>query len=59
LGNPDHADMLRQLELAYDAARGANSDAVNDNGAQVLFTGELPTMDELAAEVEQFLKEQH
>ncbi|MBJ7486821.1 MAG: PAC2 family protein [Ilumatobacteraceae bacterium] len=59
LGNPDHADMLRQLEVAYDAARGANSDVVNDNGAQVLFTGELPTMDELAAEVEQFLKEQH
>ncbi len=59
LNNPDHADMLRQLEVAYDETRGANLDSRNDTNAQVLFTGDLPTMDELAAEVEQFLKDQH
>lgn len=43
--NPEHAEMLRQLEAQDDAIRRADEQ-------------ELPSGDELAAEVEQFLREQ-
>jgi len=47
--NPEHAGMLQQLEAAYDEIHGA---PVNDD------TADIPTVDELAAEVEQFLRDQ-
>lgn len=47
--NPEHAGMLQQLEAAYDEMHGAPI----DDGAT-----DIPTVDELAAEVEQFLRDQ-
>jgi hypothetical protein len=41
--------MLQQLEAAYDETHGA---PINDD------TSNIPTVDELAAEVEQFLRDQ-
>ncbi|NBP50291.1 MAG: PAC2 family protein, partial [Actinobacteria bacterium] len=42
--NGEHADMLRQMEEAHDAAEGGLGDSV-------------PSGDQLAAELEQFLRE--
>lgn len=47
--NPEHASMLAQLETAYDELHGAPIDDTDDT---------IPTVDELAAEVEQFLRDQ-
>lgn len=48
-GNPDHVDMLQKMEAAYDAMHSpAAIDIITD----------LPSADQLAAEVEQFLKDQ-
>ena len=49
-GNPDHTSMLRQLETAYDAT---------DDIRSPLLPGEdeLPSGEEIAAELEQFLRE--
>lgn len=47
--NSEHASMLVQLESAYDDAHGA---PVDDDDS------DIPTVDELAAEVEQFLRDQ-
>ncbi len=47
--NPDHAGMVSQLESAYDEMHGPP--VVEDEP-------EIPTVDELAAEVEQFLRDQ-
>ena len=47
--NPEHAGMLQQLEHAYDEVHGA---PIEDDEA------DIPTVDELAAEVEQFLRDQ-
>jgi hypothetical protein len=47
--NPEHAGMLQQLESAYDETHGA---PLSDN------TADIPSVDELAAEVEQFLRDQ-
>ena len=47
--NPEHAGMLQQLEHAYDEIHGA---PISDD------TADMPTVDELAAEVEQFLRDQ-
>ena len=47
--NAEHASMLGQLEAAYDDVHGA---PIEDDEA------DIPTMDELAAEVEQFLRDQ-
>jgi hypothetical protein len=44
-GNPEHVEMVRQLERHVDALEA-------DEG------GRLPSGDELAAEVEQFLRDQ-
>jgi predicted ATP-grasp superfamily ATP-dependent carboligase len=51
--NDDHATMLRRLEDAYDAV-------INLEGTDSAhpLEDELPTMDELAEEVEQFLRDQ-
>lgn len=47
--NPDHATMLAQLESAYDELHGPPIDDAEPD---------IPTVDELAAEVEQFLRDQ-
>jgi hypothetical protein len=47
--NAEHASMLGQLEAAYDDVHGA---PIEDDEA------DIPTVDELAAEVEQFLRDQ-
>jgi predicted ATP-grasp superfamily ATP-dependent carboligase len=47
-GNAEHLAMLRQLEAAYEQAEAPQSFAPED----------LPTGDELAAELEQFLRDQ-
>ena len=49
--NPDHAEMLSKLEEAYDALHGATA---SDQDAPL----EIPSVEELAAEVEQFLRDQ-
>ena len=46
--NPEHVAMLRQLETAYEEAEAPQSFAPED----------LPTGDELVAELEQFLRDQ-
>jgi hypothetical protein len=47
--NSEHASMLSQLEAAYDDVHGS---PIEDDEA------DIPTVDELAAEVEQFLRDQ-
>lgn len=47
--NPEHASMLAQLESAYDELHGP---PIDDDET------DIPTVDELAAEVEQFLRDQ-
>ena len=46
--NPEHVAMLHQLETAYEEAEAPRSFAAED----------LPTGDELVAELEQFLRDQ-
>ena len=50
-GNPEHAEMLGKLEAAYDAEHGSFGAMKPDDAA-------IPTVDEIAAEVEQFLRDQ-
>ena len=50
-GNPEHAEMLGKLEAAYDAEHGSFGAMKPDAAA-------IPTVDEIAAEVEQFLRDQ-
>jgi hypothetical protein len=52
-GNDEHLTMLRRLEDAYDAV--LNLDAGDSTQS---LEEDLPTMDELAEEVEQFLRNQ-
>lgn len=49
--NPDHAEMLSKLEEAYDALHGATAGAAD---APL----DIPSVEDLAAEVEQFLRDQ-
>lgn len=49
--NSEHAEMLRQLEKMHDQTRGTAS-------PPALGPGALPTGDEIAAELEQFLRQQ-
>jgi len=51
LGNPEHAEMLGKLEEAYDALHGMSGTMKPDDTA-------IPSVDEIAAEVEQFLRDQ-
>lgn len=51
-GNPEHAEMLRQLELLHDAADPPSS------GPGLGTAGPMPSGDELAAELERFLRDQ-
>jgi proteasome assembly chaperone (PAC2) family protein len=50
-GNPEHAEMLSKLEAAYDAVHGTSGTMTPDAAA-------IPSIDEIAAEVEQFLRDQ-
>jgi hypothetical protein len=50
-GNGEHRTMVAQLEAAYDAQPAASPEAE-------LVDGQLPSADELAAEVERFLRDQ-
>jgi hypothetical protein len=49
--NPEHQEMLRKLELSYD-------DAISEAGSMPVTSMDIPTVDEIAAEVEQFLRDQ-
>lgn len=49
--NPDHAEMLSKLEEAYDALHGATAGAAD-------VPLDIPSVEDLAAEVEQFLRDQ-
>ena len=50
--NTEHVEMVRQLEVAYDAEAEPGHARVAGPG------GDLPTGDELAAELERFLRDQ-
>ena len=54
VNNEEHLAMLHKMEAMYDSQNGA----VSDSGEAPLTPGELPSMEELAAEVEQFLRDQ-
>ena len=43
--------MLRKLELSYD-------EAMSETGSMPVTSMDIPTVDEIAAEVEQFLRDQ-
>ena len=49
--NPEHMDMLNKLEMAYDEMHSGESPIGVTNM-------DIPTVDEIAAEVEQFLRDQ-
>jgi hypothetical protein len=49
--NPDHSEMLGKLEEAYDAMNGVSSGEQDS-------PMEIPSVEDLAAEVEQFLRDQ-
>jgi hypothetical protein len=49
--NPEHLEMLGQLEKAYDQTHGGKGTTTDE-------PVEIPSVDELAAEVEQFLRDQ-
>jgi hypothetical protein len=54
--NPDHVEMLRQLERAYDAMEAQTIDVAPNPPA--LDADQLPSGEDLAAEFERFLREQ-
>ena len=54
--NPDHVAMLHQLEAAYDEMVAQTGGSVRGLGD--VDPADLPTGDELAAELEQFLRDQ-
>lgn len=53
-GNPEHAEMLRQLELLHDAADPPTQGLATGTGSPMPMT----SGDELAAELERFLRDQ-
>ena len=55
--NPDHVEMVRQLEAQWDAEAAGEVSGAAERGAG-FGLGPLPSGDELAAEVERFLREQ-
>lgn len=50
-GNPEHGEMLGKLEIAYDEIHGIRGSTSTEATA-------IPSVDEIAAEVEQFLRDQ-
>lgn len=57
-GNDEHVAMVRQLEQIYDATAGSAPAPVPAPDAGPIDSEGLPSADELAAELEQFLREQ-
>ena len=60
-GNDEHRSMVRQLEQLYDSQQPDDptiSAAPAHPASQGFDAGDLPSMDELAAEVERFLRDQ-
>lgn len=59
-GNPEHQSMVRQLEQFYDAPDNEHSEAdiSHPSFGRSMDGEELPSGDELAAELEQYLREQ-
>jgi hypothetical protein len=57
--NPDHVAMLRQLESGYDESEAARRAGEATGGAAPVDFGPIPTGDELAAELERFLRDQN
>ncbi|MGD9701375.1 MAG: proteasome assembly chaperone family protein [Acidimicrobiia bacterium] len=61
-GNDEHRSMVRQLEQIYDAQQAADDTSSlhpsNHGPGAPLDAGELPSVDELAAEVERYLRDQ-
>lgn len=55
--NPEHADMLSKLELAYDSAHEQTAEPASTAPMEDI-EARIPTVDELAAQVEQFLRDQ-
>ncbi|CAB4578158.1 MAG: hypothetical protein F2534_14775 [Actinobacteria bacterium] len=53
-GNAEHRAMVEQLETVYDASEPATASAAFD----AALSGELPSGDDIAAEVERFLRDQ-
>jgi len=63
-GNPEHVVMLRQLEEVWDSveppyAQRQNPEPPPPAAAAAIDTEHLPSVDELAEEVERFLREQN
>jgi hypothetical protein len=56
--NDEHVTVLHQLEAAYDADTGLALPDGGISGPAPLTAGDLPSGDELAAELERFLREQ-
>jgi len=58
--NPEHLAVLRQLESAYDEGETQQGTGLAgpEAGRPPLTSGDLPTGDELAAELERYLREQ-
>ncbi len=56
--NPDHRAMVRQLEGVYDAQEEAGPSVHPSSPPQSIDLSLLPSADELAAEFEQFLRDQ-
>jgi hypothetical protein len=61
-GNDEHQTMVEQLERAYDAQEAATTgdDVAPDDspGNQMIDPNSLPSGDELAAELERYLRDQ-
>ena len=49
--NPEHQEMLHKLEQSYD-------ETMSETGSMPVTSMDIPTVDEIAAEVEQFLRDQ-
>jgi len=56
--NPEHIAMIRQMEAAYDVAEETSAAIIDPSVVNRLHPSDIPSGDELAAEVEQFLREQ-
>ena len=54
--NPEHEAMVRQMEAIYDAEAERGASPSSTLGG--LGSNDLPSADELAAEVERFLRDQ-
>ncbi len=56
--NDDHVTMVRQLEQVYDDLQATEPTHPSETGDSPMRADQLPSADELAAELEQFLRDQ-